>query len=61
MDLYGLPLAPCSSARHGARYLAAILLGGDQVGVSLISELNPCPPVMWAVRYRGSPLVSKMP
>jgi hypothetical protein len=34
------------SARYGARYFAAILLGGGEVGVSVISELNPCPPVI---------------
>ena len=35
---------------RGARYLEATLLGGDQVGASVMSELNPCPPVMRAVR-----------
>ena len=28
-------------SRYGARYFAAIFAGGDQVGVSVISELNP--------------------
>jgi hypothetical protein len=28
-------------SRYGARYFAAIFVGGDQVGVSVISELNP--------------------
>ena len=38
-----------------------LLSGGDQVGVSVISELNPCPPVIFAVRYIGLPSVSSMP
>jgi hypothetical protein len=40
-------------SRNGARYLASILPVADQLGVSLISELDPCPPVMWALRYFG--------
>ena len=43
-------LSRSSVSRYGARYFAAIFVGGDQVGVSVISELNPCPPAMWAVR-----------
>jgi hypothetical protein len=34
-------LARSSASRYGARYFAAIFVGGDQVGVSVISELNP--------------------
>ena len=49
------------ASRYGARYFAAILLGGDQVDSSVISELNPCPPVICAVRYRGLLSVSSMP
>jgi len=30
-----------SVSRYGARYFAAIFVGGDQVGVSVICELNP--------------------
>jgi hypothetical protein len=37
-------------SRYGARYLATIFVGGDQLGVSLISEVDPCPPVMCALR-----------
>lgn len=40
-------------SRYGARYFAAVLVGGNQVGFSLISELDPCSPVMCALRYRG--------
>ena len=43
---HGIGLVESRSCRYGARYLAAILFGGDHVGVSVISELNPCPPVM---------------
>jgi len=43
---YELPI--CS--RYGARYLAAILAGGDQVGWSVNCELYPCPPVIRALR-----------
>jgi ABC-2 type transport system permease protein len=43
-------LSRSSVSRYGARYFAAIFVGGDQVGVSVISELNPYPPTMWAVR-----------
>ena len=32
-------------SRYGARYLATILAGGEDVGASLTSELEPCPPV----------------
>ena len=39
----------------------ASLPGGDQVGPSVTSELNPCPPVMRAVRYTVSASVSSMP
>ena len=42
-------LSRSCSPRYGARYFAAILLGGDHVGVSVISELNPWPPVIFAV------------
>ena len=40
-------------SRNGARYFASILPTADQLGVSLISELDPCPPVMCALRYFG--------
>ena len=40
------PADRSSLSRYGARYLAAIFVGGDHGGVSLIVELNPWPPVM---------------
>ena len=41
-------------SRYGARCLAAIFPPGDQSGVPVASELEPWPPVMWAVRYNGA-------
>jgi hypothetical protein len=37
-----------------------ILVGGDQLGVSLISELDPWPPVMCALTYSGLSAPSMM-
>jgi hypothetical protein len=45
-----LELTRSRASRYGARYLAAIFVAGDHVGVSLISEPEPWPPVIWALR-----------
>src|SRR5947208_16679354 len=47
--------------KYDARYLASIFAPGDHIGVSLTSELEPCPPVRWALKYRGFFPPSRMP
>jgi hypothetical protein len=54
------PPPPSIDSRYGARYFAAILAGGDQLGASLISESEPCPPVRRALRYSSSPAPSRI-
>ena len=47
-------------SRYGARYLAAILVGGDQVGSSLVCELDPCLPLRRVVMRSGLSLPNRI-